>query len=138
MILTEFSTFFSGNGTGREGGQPVVPVRFVERGWIKMRKAGQGLFEGGLVLDADDDQRVRFCRGVRVLQGGFMRSVVGLNENLLERQIVTNESVNPVFVLQHDFLRGSKVLHFADRTASKTAPGAFGVCVTPSHLVSPP
>ena len=69
-----------------------------------------------------------------------MRSMVGLNENLLEWQIVTNESVNPVFVLQHDFLRNifTKVLHFADRTASKTASGAFGVCITPSHLVSPP
>lgn len=70
-----------------------------------MGVAIQGLLEGGLVLHANDDQRVRFCGGVRVLQGAFVRGMVGLNENLLEWQIVTNESVNPVFVLQHNFLR---------------------------------
>lgn len=32
-----------------------------------------------------------------------MGSVVGLNENLLEWQIFANESVNPVFVLQHGY-----------------------------------
>lgn len=67
-----------------------------------MGVASQGLFEGGLVLHANDDQRVRFCRGVRVLQGCFMGSMVGLNENLLEWQIVTNECINPVF-LQHRY-----------------------------------
>lgn len=103
-----------------------------------MGVAKQGLLEGGLVLHANDDQRVRFCGGVRVLQGAFVRGMIALDENLLKWQIVTNECVNPVFVLQHDFLRGSKVLHFSDWTASEAASGAFGVCVTPSHLVSPP
>lgn len=54
-----------------------------------------------------------------VLQGSFMGSMVGLNENLLEWQIFTNESVNPVFVLQHDFLRDmfTEVLHLPDWAA---------------------
>ena len=103
-----------------------------------MGEAGHSLFEGSLVLHADNDERVGFSRGVRVLQGGFMRSVIALDENLLDREIVADESVNPVFVLQHDFLRWSKVLHFAYRATNKAASGAFGVCVTPSHLVSPP
>lgn len=68
-----------------------------------MGVARHGLFESGLVLHADDDQRVRFCGGVGVLQGAFMGGMVGLNENLLEWQIVANESVNPVFVLQHGY-----------------------------------
>ena len=67
-----------------------------------MGVASHGLLKSGLVLHANDDQRVRFCGGVRVLQGAFVRGVIALDENLLEWQIVTNESVNPVFVLQHD------------------------------------
>lgn len=97
----------------------------------------ESFLEGSLVLHADDDQRVRFCRGVRVFQGAFVRGVIALDDDLLDWQVITNECVNPVF-LQHDFLRGSKVLHFSDWTASEAASGAFGVCITPSHLVSPP
>ena len=70
-----------------------------------MGVASHGLLEGGLVLHANDDQRVRFCGGVGVLQGAFVRGMIALDENLLEWQIVANECVNPVFVLQHDFLR---------------------------------
>lgn len=33
-----------------------------------------------------------------------MGSVIALDENLLERQIVANERIDPVF-LQHNFLR---------------------------------
>lgn len=68
-----------------------------------MGVASQGFLKGSLVLHANDDQRVRFCGGVGVLQGAFVRGMVGLNENLLEWQIVANESVNPVFVLQHGY-----------------------------------
>lgn len=84
-----------------------------------MGVAKQGFLKGSLVLHTDDDQRVRFYGGVRVLQGAFVRGVIALDENLLDRQIVTNECVNPVFVLQHDFLRDmfTKVLHLPDRTA---------------------
>ena len=67
-----------------------------------MGVASHGLLEGGLVLHANDDQRVRFCGGVGVLQGAFVRGVIALDENLLEWQIVANECVNPVFALQHD------------------------------------
>ena len=62
----------------------------------------ESFLEGSLVLHADDDQRVRFCGGVRVFQGAFVRGVIALDENLLEWQIVANECVNPVFILQHD------------------------------------
>lgn len=66
-----------------------------------MGEAGHSLFEGSLVLHADNDERVGFSRGVRVLQGGFVGSVIALDENLLDREIIADESVNPVFVLQH-------------------------------------
>lgn len=91
-----------------------------------MGVASHGLLEGGLVLHANDDQRVRFCGGVGVLQGAFVRGVIALDENLLEWQIVANECVNPVFVLQHDFLRNifTKVLHLPDRTAYIAVSGA--------------
>lgn len=68
-----------------------------------MGVANHGLLEGGLVLHANDDQRVRFCGGVWILQGAFVRGVIALDENLLEWQIVANECVNPVFVLQHGY-----------------------------------
>lgn len=63
-----------------------------------MGVAFEGFLEGSLILHANDDQRVRFCGGVGILQGRFMGSVIALDENLLERQIVANECVNPVFL----------------------------------------
>lgn len=54
-----------------------------------------------------------------VLQGSFVGSVVGLNKDLLEWQVFADERIDPVFVLQHDFLRDmfTEVLHLPDWAA---------------------
>lgn len=101
-MLTESGTFFFVDRTGSKGGEAIIPVRLIERYGREISEGSHGLFKGGFVLHGNDNQRTRFGRRVVVLEGGFVGSVVGLNENLLEWQIGTNESVNPVFVLQHD------------------------------------
>ncbi len=55
-----------------------------------------------------------------------MRSVVRLNKDLLEWQVFADERINPVFVLQHDFLRDifTEVLHLPYRTAFIAVSGA--------------